>query len=207
MISNHDENVRTYLINVVAWMMQNPSKILRVCIILIGKAGTGKDLFWRFIGECLLGSQFYTNVGAKSKRLLFGDFTKHATNAILVHAEEVKMAVNREFRDQLFSMITSTTSVSESKGVDAIAGDCYANYVMTSNSDTPLKRMTEDLSLSRHHPSVKPVSRVMLDGGRRFETNCILLLCVSRPLRSSLESTFHHLIRLPIAQLPMRTRQ
>ena len=144
MISNHDETVRKYLINYIAAMVQRPSQIQRVCVILMGRAGTGKDLFWRFVGECILGKKFYVNIGANSERLLFGNFSKHMNNAILVHSEEVKLAVNKKYRDILYSMISSDGSVAESKSVDADSQEKYINYVMTTNSDTPLPIEQDD---------------------------------------------------------------
>jgi hypothetical protein len=138
LICNHDEAVFEFVEMWLAQMFQRPYDKTKVCIIIQGDEGVGKDSFWDFIGRILgINEGYFFNTKAPENDL-FSNFNISSHRAILVKCEEASFTTNKTHMDKLKSMITSSHENYTRKGVDTFKLDDYRNFVMTTNADVPV---------------------------------------------------------------------
>jgi hypothetical protein len=127
---NCDQVLFDYLLNLLAWTVQNPTKKPGVALILIGKQGCGKSDVFQALGECLFGKRYVTVLND------INNITRHF-NAEL---EGKKVVIGDEVKglgkdsEKLKNLITCNTLRLEKKGVDAYFVDDTAFYVFISNT-------------------------------------------------------------------------
>lgn len=114
-----------------AHMIQRPTERLGVALVLRGKMGVGKSALGDAIGS-LLGPH-YTLVD--DPKHLVGSFNGHMASTLLLQADEAVWAGDKEAAGRLKSLVTSTISILERKGVDGETMRNLIRLMMTSNED------------------------------------------------------------------------
>lgn len=135
-LAKGDAAVGSYIIHYLAHMIQKPHELPGVALIFTGEKGCGKDTFFDFFGEHVIGKEYYTNY-VKTALL----FQKHDTlraNKVMIKLEEANRNLCLENDDILKPMITSHTMQVEPKGKDTITLPNYTRTIMTTNSGNPL---------------------------------------------------------------------
>jgi len=104
--------------------------------LLFEGGGTGKNLFFDWLGRKILGSDYYCVVGDNS--MLYGQFNSVFEGKLLVYVEEAAGKDNHTNTDRLQSKITSRKTIVNKKNVAEREMNCYDRYVFGSNNANPL---------------------------------------------------------------------
>lgn len=134
----HDEATYEYLMSWMAQIVQQPAVLSGVAIIFVGEQGVGKDVFWQWFGEHILGQHLYLHVD-NTKETLFGKFNSIREGKLLLYIEEAGKECFHENADDLKRQITSKDMRYEGKGREARTGRNYGRMVLTTNNSDALK--------------------------------------------------------------------
>lgn len=122
----------------LANMFQNPKDMTCVGIILHSvRQGTGKSLPFNYIGEKVLGKEWYKQTSDPIHDL----FDKHSngmSNRLLVQVEEASGPDFFRHLGRLKDFVTTTNVRLERKGIDIDDFKNYANFVFTTNAENPI---------------------------------------------------------------------
>lgn len=135
-VSNRDEEIKTYLLNWMAHMLQKPFENPGTCIIFSGRQGVGKDTLGNFIGNYLLGREYFANYD--SADVFWSPYDQNKEGKFLMKLEEACGTDNKRHAASLKSRITAETVIVNPKGVKPYPVDNYARYVMTTNEGSPV---------------------------------------------------------------------
>ena len=133
-----------FLLDWLAIIVQRPEMRTHVAILIQGEQGTGKGIIFDWIRKSVLGPQ-HTYMTDAPDLDLFSRFSDGLVNKTLVQIDEVKSLHN--YTDRLKHAITGDTIRMEMKGVKPTNVKALANFVMTSNNESPLKVTTDDRRL------------------------------------------------------------
>jgi hypothetical protein len=117
-------------------MLQKPFENPGTCVIFSGRMGCGKDTLGNFIGNYLLGKDYFANYDNADAFWSQYDTTKEGK--FLMKLEEACGADNKRHGAALKSRITAETVIINPKGVKAYPVDNYARYIMTTNEGSPV---------------------------------------------------------------------
>ena len=140
MIVNHDEKGFEYVKKWIALLIQKPWEIPRTCLVFIGEQGVGKDTFWDFVGEKLIGA--WANV-RDADRDLYGSFATAMTGTFLQKLEEANPASNRSNQDKFKGFVTGNKQVINPKGMPSYEIEAYPHFVSTSNRNPFVVEQTD----------------------------------------------------------------
>ena len=131
-ICDGDENNAEYLMNWMAWKLQNPHVPPGVAVVLRGVQGAGKGEFVHGYGR-LFGPYYRHVTNAKH---LVGNFNAHLLATALLFADEAFFAADRSHDGILKALITEPHLSIEKKGYDLLdaARNCLGVF-MASNSN------------------------------------------------------------------------
>jgi hypothetical protein len=153
--SGHSDFMIKWLANIV----QNTHKKSEVALLLRDQGtlttcggGTGKNLFFEWFGNKILGEKYFITVGNNSD--LFDNFNGLFENKLLVFVEEAKSDDNNKNIDYLKSQITGKKSKTERKGVDSYSTKNFTNYVFTSNNRNPIPINKNDRRFSAYDVNI-----------------------------------------------------
>ena len=137
--SGHADHFLKWLAN----LFQNPDVKSDTSILfrdmgglLFEGGGTGKNLFFDWIGRKILGSDYYVVVGDNST--LYSSFNSVFEGKLLVFVEEAAGKDNHSNTDRLQSKITSRKTIVNKKCVAEREMNDYARYCFGSNNANPL---------------------------------------------------------------------
>jgi hypothetical protein len=132
-----DNNSYNYIIKWFASIFQKPDQKTKVAIILKSeKQQAGKQIIINFIGEYIIGKQYFGTV--LNAKHVVGDFNKVIQNKVLTVMDEVSWGGDIKVNNTLKSLITQPTQQIEMKGFDAFEVNDYNNYIFCSNLNWPL---------------------------------------------------------------------
>ncbi len=98
-----DESHRRYMIQALAYLVQNPGKRLRFVILITGKPGTGKSLLGQLM-KLIIGPSNCREVSTEELRSGFQDYIE---GVLLLIVEELMAAGRLELGNALKSLITA----------------------------------------------------------------------------------------------------
>lgn len=133
-LANDDDKNYEYILNWLAWSVQNPHKPAEVALVFQGGKGTGKGTLGRFFVE-LFGPH---GMHITSTTLLTGRFNSHLRQVSALFADEAFYAAtgsHHSAEQMLKGLITEPRIAFEGKGTNAIMGRNCLHIVMASNSD------------------------------------------------------------------------
>ena len=127
----NDDNVVQYIIAYFANRLQNPASRNKVCIVIYGEEGDGKnrlcDIFKNIFGE-----NYYTEL--ESAKQMFGSHSCIEKEKLFVCVNEAKGKDNYENADILKARITTDTLMVNPKGIQEFKIDNHCDYIMTTNN-------------------------------------------------------------------------
>lgn len=130
-VCGFNQGAHEYLLNWVAFLLQNPNAPAEVAVVVRGPKGAGKSTLGRTIKEILIHHSFVVN----SPELLAGRFQGHLRNKLFLLAEESFWAGDKRAGNRLKNMITDGHVPIEEKGKTAEILKNRMSIMMTSNED------------------------------------------------------------------------
>jgi hypothetical protein len=113
-IASGDDEVADYIIDWIAWAVQNPGQRAEVALVLRGGKGTGKGTLGNAMTK-IFGSH---GVHIASRKHLVGGFNMHMAHCSLLFADEAFWPGDKAGEGELKRMITEPELTIEPKGVD-----------------------------------------------------------------------------------------
>lgn len=132
---NTDEKLE-YFINWLSYILNNPGKKTRNCIVLTGAQGTGKGLLYHHIIRPALGDKYCVELLSHNIR---SNFTGLFHNKLFIVLDEMEKKATYDTLDKIKSYITDTDITIERKGVDSFTAQNKFNMMIFSNSTVPVK--------------------------------------------------------------------
>ena len=142
-IANNDDKLYEYILNWIAYIVQNPAKKTGIVLVLLGRQGAGKT--WWTDSLCdMLGK--YATKNITNIDHITGKFNSARLNQKLIVINELHDAdQNKVFNPSaLKSAITDKTFQLEKKGVDSVSCDAVDNFIICSNEFGCLKLDSDD---------------------------------------------------------------
>jgi hypothetical protein len=136
-LSGNDEKTIDYLIKTLAMKVQKPSKIMGTSIIFKSVEGCGKDSFFHFFGNKILGNKYYLNEDKID--LIFGRFNKLIENKLLVCVNEASGTDTFTRMNCIKNAITREINIIEVKGVDGYENKNCILYIFFTNNEVVMK--------------------------------------------------------------------
>lgn len=135
-ITRNEPEVKGYVLNWLAHLLQKPFENPGVALIITGLKGIGKDTLMDFLIEKVIGDKYGFNYGSTSQF-----FDKHDTsrmNKFLVKLEEANRSICYTNADELKARITSNVTSFNPKNLKVIVCPNYTRYVFTVNGACPV---------------------------------------------------------------------
>ncbi|MBC7618015.1 MAG: hypothetical protein H7293_03310, partial [Candidatus Saccharibacteria bacterium] len=120
-----------YLLNWMAYAIQNPDKPGEVAVVMQGERGTGKGKLAYLFG--LLFGEHYLQVN-QAKHLV-GNFNAHLRNCVFLFVDEAFWAGDKQGENVLKGLVTEPTIQIEGKGINVITAANRLHIMMASNND------------------------------------------------------------------------
>ncbi|CAB4437318.1 unnamed protein product [Rhizophagus irregularis] len=134
-----DKQLTTYILNWLAFLVQNPDKKPGTAIIMRSPPRCGKNILTDFIGERILGREnFFSTTRLED---VMGRFNAAVRAKKLIILNECDMSgkewhgANNRFK----SLITEPYICIEEKGIDVKVIDDFAGYIILSNHAMPIR--------------------------------------------------------------------
>jgi hypothetical protein len=124
-----DQTLAAWIMNWLAWRVQNLDKVPGTVLIFQGKKGTGKNSLFEPI-VAFFGSHAMV---ADDPELIIGRFNSHLMTKSFVVLDEAVFAGDLRQADKLKSRITATQMSFEAKGMTPMTGMNRCAYVMLTN--------------------------------------------------------------------------
>lgn len=136
-ICGKDEGAFKYVINFLARKLQKPYKLTNTALIFKSVEGCGKDTFFNWFGQNVLGKQYYFNEEKIDD--MFGKFNSVLKNKILVIINETSGKDTKLIESSIKNAITREYNSIQCKGFDPYDNLNNIGYVFLTNNDNPLK--------------------------------------------------------------------
>ena len=135
-LSNDDKLSQEYLLKFFAHMIQKPTELPGVIIVLKSTVeGVGKDLFINCIGK-LIGSDYI--VPTDNLDEFFGQFNKEMEKMMLMLCNETESIKGHKNKERLKAQCTNTTTTINSKGKQPFKVNNYNRICLLSNNTNPV---------------------------------------------------------------------
>jgi hypothetical protein len=135
-LSGRDEKSLNWFLNCLSNMVQQPYKRTTTSLILKSVQGCGKDTFFDYFGNKILGSQYYINDSKTD--LFFGRFNSAIERKILVVINETNQASTKDIINNLKDAVTKEKNKIEHKGLKVREEQNNIFYVFLTNNKNPL---------------------------------------------------------------------
>lgn len=136
-LCNKEDSTIKYFINTLAMKVQKPNKIIGTSIIFKSIEGCGKDSFFNFFGNKVLGSKYYLNEDKID--LIFGRFNKSIENKLLVCINETSGSDTFTRMNCIKNGITREINMIEIKGIDPYENKNCILYIFFTNNEVVMK--------------------------------------------------------------------
>ena len=128
-----DPKERRYVMDFLAWVINNPTKKMLYALVIVGCEGSGKTIIKKFMTYLLGGLK---NVGTISNKVLSKDFTDWAEGHILKVIEEISIPGHRyDIVNTLKEPIANESLQMEGKHKSASEKINTASYICFTNED------------------------------------------------------------------------
>lgn len=141
-LSGRDKECLEYFLNCLTNMVKQPYKLTTTSLILRSDQGCGKDTFFNYFGNKILGSKYYAN--DSKTELFFGRFNSSIQQKILVVINETSHKVTKDIIENLKDAVTKEVNNIEIKGQDPRQEQNNIFYVFLTNNKNPLPITEED---------------------------------------------------------------
>lgn len=113
-IASADDEISDYIIDWIAWAVQNPGQRAEVALVFRGGKGTGKGT----VGNAMTSIFGSHGVHIASRKHLVGGFNMHMAHCSFLFADEAYWPGDKQGEGELKRLITEPTLSIEPKGVD-----------------------------------------------------------------------------------------
>lgn len=126
-----DDELGTYIMDWIAWSVQNPGARAEVALVLRGGKGSGKGtLGWALVR--IFGPH---GVHISDRKHLVGGFNMHMAHCAMLFADEAYWPGDKQGEGALKRLITEPTLMIEPKGVDPFPVRNCLHTIVASNED------------------------------------------------------------------------
>lgn len=136
-LTSHQDELENYLLNWLAHMLQKPFELPGVALIVTGKKGYGKDTLFDFLGEFVIGSQYFTNYTENSQ--FFDHYDTLKAQKLMVKLEEADRTICMKNASSLKGMITGNKMVVNPKNKPSFQTSNFCRFVLTTNKGNPVE--------------------------------------------------------------------
>jgi hypothetical protein len=130
-VAGGDKERFDYVLNWIAWCVQNPDTRAEVALVMRGKRGTGKGTLGNAL--CRLFGQHAVHISSAER--LAGRFNGHLRDTVLLFADEAYWPGNKGAEGELKRLLTEPTLLIENKGRDTFSVPNMLHVIMASNED------------------------------------------------------------------------
>jgi hypothetical protein len=138
---NNDDDSYEYFIKWLAHRIQMKG-LIRVALLFRSEEGAGKNIFFDWFGNQILGKRYYTT--SCDIQDFAGRFAQGLKNKLLVIANEAQGSSTFSLIENIKSSITDETIRFEQKGIDPVFLKNNSAWVFTTNNDTAIKISPSD---------------------------------------------------------------
>lgn len=135
-VANHKPELKEYVLNWLAHMLQKPYELPDVALIVTGQKGYGKDTLFDFFGEYVLGSKYFINYSDNNQ--FFDHYDTGRVHKILAKLEEADRAICLKNASVLKTTVTAKTQNPNPKGKTAFHVKNFCRLVLTTNTGNPV---------------------------------------------------------------------
>ena len=136
-LCNNVDNVYDYVLKFLSRKVKNPRIKTNTALIFKSSEGVGKDMFFNWFGNKIIGSDFYFNTPKPD--LLFGRFTSSLENKLFIIVNETSGKDTYTIQGNIKDAITADTNSIERKGIDPYKQTNHIAYIFLTNNDNPIK--------------------------------------------------------------------
>jgi len=135
-LCGNDDKTYNYFIKWLSHLVQYPGHKIRVAPIFQSSQGVGKNMFFDWFGNKLLGENYYFSTSRADD--LFGRFAVGLKNKILINLNETNLSDTSKHTEKIKSYITDGKISIEQKGVDTCQINDCSSWIFTTNNNIPL---------------------------------------------------------------------
>lgn len=142
-IADNNDEVYLYIIQWIAYILQNPGKKTETALVLQGIQGAGKNTFTNVLSELLSG---YSEANITDIHELTGSFNSAVEGRMLLVLNELRNAGDDRMAnfDSLKSLITDRTVRINEKNQPRRTAENVANFILCTNNSHPVKLEISD---------------------------------------------------------------
>ncbi|WP_299945241.1 primase-helicase family protein [uncultured Ruegeria sp.] len=127
-----DPEAYNYVLDWLAYGVQNPEELIGVALAFYGAKGTGKTT----LGELMVSIYGMHGLALSSREQLTGQFNGHMGTCCLAFCDEIDFHFSSGKEDsRLKKIVTDRKGMMEKKGIDARAMNNRSNVLISGNSD------------------------------------------------------------------------
>ena len=141
-LCNNNSDVLDYTLKFLARKLQKPYKLTNTALIFRSKEGCGKDSFFNWFGNKILGRQYYLN--EDKTELIFGRFNDSIENKIIVVINETSGQDTFKLINTIKNAITRIINKIEYKGMTPYDNTNNIGFIFLTNHKNSLKIDIED---------------------------------------------------------------
>lgn len=137
-LANGNAEVGTYIINWLAYTLQQPAKKAKVALLFKSdKEQAGKNIFFENFAKHVLGERWYIMLTNMDQ--LTGGFNNHLRAKKFVLCNELANYAGYKASETLKTIITDEDKLWTKKGIDSSNGKDYANLVFLTNNPNTVR--------------------------------------------------------------------
>lgn len=135
-IASGNEVVYKYIISWIAYLIQNPGKKTKTCLLLIGKHGVGKTIFTDVIAK-LFG--LYADNDLSDIASIAGKFNDKLENKMLFVINNLndRSMIIKNMMNRIKNYISENTVIINKRRVDHYQIENVSNFIITTNDKNP----------------------------------------------------------------------
>jgi len=137
-----DDKVFEYVLMMLSKKVKKPSEVTGTSLIIKSIQGCGKDTFFDWFGNQILGNKYYFN--NVNSDLLFGHFNAQLAHKFLCVLNETSQKETKDIIEQLKGNITASEITINEKGVKPYKMKNFATFILLTNNDNPIKIDPQD---------------------------------------------------------------
>jgi hypothetical protein len=171
-IAQKDEVIYNYILDWMADVVQNPTKLPGVALVLRGGSGVGKGV--AISSFCKLFGVGRHALQISNAEQVVGKFNGHLKDCIVLHGDEAFYAGDRQHEAVLKALVTEKVRMVELKRKDAFQFPNYTHIIMSSNKDWVVPMELDDRRFfvtdvstdhQQDHQYFDAITKQMEDGG------------------------------------------
>jgi len=141
-LTGNNEDNYNYFIKWLAQIVQQPDELIGTAVVFVSEQGTGKNIFFDFLGEKVLGEKYFYST--QDTNHIYGRFAEGIRNKLLINLDEATGKDNFENSEKLKNLITAKKIPYEKKNVSSMIINNYARFIFSTNNETAVKVPYDD---------------------------------------------------------------